>query len=545
MSDKADPMETMRFRYLERLKERQQAIRETWNNLTASNWAPVPLSDLFIHAHKLAGSGATFGFPAITEAARPLEETLKPFRDKGAAPPEENRTELATLIDTLLDTLTEHVKKAKKPETKKTELPAAAEASDQRLICLFSDDPELQRELDTRLKPFGYVLECHPDGCTEAPSPLPTAVLVDLDSDTTRFDALETIQMVKDRTKGILPVVALSRQDTFPMRLKAARAGGETFFTIPLDYEQILRQLDEMSLEETNAPYRILIVDDDEDFVEFATAVLRGEGMQVTAFSSPDDILDVIVDEKPDLILLDLYLGDFLGSEVACVIRQHREHDDLPIIFVTGETDPVLRKETIQSGGTGILAKPVWPPELLGIVTAQVRRFRQLRSLMVRDGLTRLLNHTTIKEQIRMETARAIRNNRPLALAMIDLDDFKKINDTWGHPVGDRVLANLARVLRNRLRSSDAVARYGGEEFVALFPETAPQQAKPIMEEILAQFRELPHQTVDEGFHVTFSAGISGIPGHNTPDGLLRAADETLYKAKRAGKNRVLIEKAP
>ncbi|MBR7784473.1 GGDEF domain-containing protein, partial [Undibacterium luofuense] len=124
-------------------------------------------------------------------------------------------------------------------------------------------------------------------------------------------------------------------------------------------------------------------------------------------------------------------------------------------------------------------------------LSTRAERYRSLRALIMRDGLTGLLNHTAIKEQLEAEVLQAHRNGAPLALAMIDLDNFKKINDSYGHATGDQVLRTLARILRQRLRRTDIVGRYGGEEFAVIFPDTTASTARRVLDKVRQAFSKV------------------------------------------------------
>jgi diguanylate cyclase (GGDEF)-like protein len=170
-----------------------------------------------------------------------------------------------------------------------------------------------------------------------------------------------------------------------------------------------------------------------------------------------------------------------------------------------------------------------------------VRRSRVLRSFMVRDSLTGLLNHTTIKAQLDVQLARVKRLGGKLAFAMLDIDHFKSVNDTYGHPTGDRVIRSLSRLLQQRLRTSDVVGRYGGEEFAVIFNDTDGATAVKVLDEIRHDFGLIRHRHEKGEFSVTISAGVSGFPAIDDPAVMNEAADKALYEAKHGGRNRVVL----
>ncbi len=160
---------------------------------------------------------------------------------------------------------------------------------------------------------------------------------------------------------------------------------------------------------------------------------------------------------------------------------------------------------------------------------------------MVRDSLTGLLNHTAIKDQLSHEMSRAKRQGKPLSFAMVDIDHFKNVNDSYGHPVGDRVIKSLSRLLKQRLRENDLVGRYGGEEFAVILTDADGSTAMKVMDGIRNDFSQLLHLAENKEFSVTFSCGIADISNYPDMSKLADAADKALYKAKHAGRNQVKL----
>jgi diguanylate cyclase (GGDEF)-like protein len=140
-----------------------------------------------------------------------------------------------------------------------------------------------------------------------------------------------------------------------------------------------------------------------------------------------------------------------------------------------------------------------------------------------------------------VEVARACRHHSALSLVMIDIDHFKQVNDTYGHPTGDRVLKRLARLLQQRLRRSDIIGRYGGEEFAVILPGADGPAAQRVIENLRRHFASVPQVAEQEEFSVTFSAGVAVFPLSTTTDSLTNMADKALYLAKRSGRNRVVL----
>ena len=183
------------------------------------------------------------------------------------------------------------------------------------------------------------------------------------------------------------------------------------------------------------------------------------------------------------------------------------------------------------------------PP--ISSVTSRIQRSLILRSFMVRDSLTGLLNHTAIQDQLVLEVARAKRQETSLAFAMVDIDHFKQVNDTYCHPAGDRVIKSLSRLLKQLLRETDVVGRYGGEEFVVILNNTDGVAAVKVFDTIRESFSQLQHFADGKEFSVTFSCGIADILCFNDSPKLGDAADKALYKAKHFGRDQVVLANDP
>lgn len=248
--------------------------------------------------------------------------------------------------------------------------------------------------------------------------------------------------------------------------------------------------------------------------------------------------------------LLDYRLND--DKDGLALLREARGAGNrTPTIFLTAETDPALDEAALQAGAMDFLVKSEFTPRMLARAVRYAIKLgdtlEQLRLLATRDPLTGLRNRREFERLLTDEWQRCARFQRPFALVVCDIDHFKKVNDTYGHPAGDAVLKHVAGLLTGQLRTVDHLARVGGEEFAIIMVETGAKDALETIQRLLVLLAESPCALPDrtETVTVTISAGIAMMPEDaDTTQALFEAADKALYTAKRTGRNRVIMATA-
>jgi diguanylate cyclase (GGDEF)-like protein len=293
-----------------------------------------------------------------------------------------------------------------------------------------------------------------------------------------------------------------------------------------------------------DVPSRVLVIDDDPVGARATEGFLRAAGFLTASCCDPADAYEAILRESPDLIILDVLLGDVDGFDVCRRVRANPALQLVPIIFVTRRGDLEERVRGLQVGGNDYLAKPFDPPELVARVRSHLSRLSALREMAIRDGLTRCYNHKYFKMRLEQELVRAHRYGSALSLGLLDIDHFKKVNDTHGHPAGDAVLAHLANLLTASVRSSDIVARYGGEEFAFVLVEAGAEEAAVVAERMRGRLEAHEFELPGGGrLRATASIGVAAAQPQEGASGLVQRADAALYEAKAQGRNRIVIAK--
>jgi len=368
----------------------------------------------------------------------------------------------------------------------------------------------------------------------------PETILMDVNFGGAPLHGIATVEALQAHHDTPIPIVFTSEVDgTIETRLRASRCGGEEFFYPSVDPGQLIEKIETYTHGNTVEPYRVLVLDDSRAQAKFMENVLNRAGMTAHIITDPMQIIHALEAFTPEIIVLDMYMPGCTGMEVARVIRQQDRLHSVPIIYLSAEDDVSKQLHAMSLGGDDFLTKPIDPKHLVATIHNRGRRARSLLALMIRDSLTGLYNHTHTLHLLEQEIVKARQKDTSLCFVMLDIDHFKKVNDTYGHPIGDRVLRSLSMFLKQRLRKTDHIGRYGGEEFAIILPETRESDAKSVINEIRERFAELLQPAGNQEFAVTFSCGIASL-GDDSSQTLCERADRALYRAKELGRNTVV-----
>lgn len=418
------------------------------------------------------------------------------------------------------------------------------ETSEAAPIYLVNSNAFLAEDTAMQLRYFGYtVVVLHTIDVLAAAiaEREPAAVVVDFEYREDILVKIAKIAHARPNDHRYFPIALISTRGNFKARLSAVRAGADCYFTKPVDVVGLTDRLDALILSKDKQPFRLLLISDDTETANDYNEMLRHAGMQTLLLQQPPDIFKTFDDYRPELVLMDVSTPSCTGTDLAKLIRQNNIYIDVPIVFLSSDNSLPKRLEAINAGADDFLAKPLDPLHFVASVASRADRYRALRSLIMRDSLTGLYNHSAVKEYLVREVSSSDRTQAPVTLAMIDLDFFKRINDTYGHPVGDQVIRALSRLLQQRLRRGDVIGRYGGEEFAVILPGTPATAALGVLDQIREAFSKIRHHADDCEFTSTFSAGLADITKHETAEALFRGADAALYEAKHKGRNCIEI----
>lgn len=292
------------------------------------------------------------------------------------------------------------------------------------------------------------------------------------------------------------------------------------------------------------SPLTILVIEDHPDQRDLLAIVLRREGYRVLTAANGVEAVEKLESDAVHLALSDIMMPKMDGFELIKRVRSNPALKSLYIILITARIQEGDRVRGLDLGADDYITKPFSFSELLARVRvgARVVQYQQhLEHQTQVDALTGLFNRRAFEKKIQEEFERARRYQTPLSVLIFDIDNFKSINDTYGHHGGDAALVKIAETLREITRQSDFSARYGGEEFVMILPQTDRDSALQVAGKIHGAIRELSFGTMTHPFKLTISVGVSSttVQNYSAWRDMLADADRALYTAKKAGKDRV------
>lgn len=397
------------------------------------------------------------------------------------------------------------------------------------------------------------------------------------------LDGYEVTRTVKnDSDTRDIPVILVTALDGTDNKIKGLEAGADEFLNKPVSKTELIARVNSLLRlkqyqdqlkthmqsknhfttpdqsqrsieEEINLP-SILIVEDDVKDAKLILNYLHGEAYIIKQVKDGEEAISRARQEKIDLILLDILLPGMDGFETCRRLKAMDQTKDIQIVALTSLNDMESKVKGIELGADDYLVKPINMHELRVRIKALVKKKAYLDRLhanyemavhsAITDKLTGLYNHAYFEHFLGLEVKRSLRQNMPVSLMMIDIDDFKQYNDTLGHLAGDQILSELGQLIKTNIREIDLAARYGGEEFSVVLPGVDLKGAVTTAERIRLVIHEnsFSPELSSDSKNLSVSIGIAACPSDaEAVKELINKADMALYKAKREGKNRVCL----
>ena len=512
------------------------------------------LKDIERLAHRLAGSGAAYGFTELSVKAKTLELLLQGLQDDVLA-------QSHPAVHESLTNLIRHISGCIASATwVHNESPVLTDIEDLEkpltpcpTVIVVDDDPAIGIDLTATLIEEGFDVRVVQDinklrDVIAATNPL--AVVCDLIFPEGNLAGVEYFKSITENRSPPLPAIFISSNQNFDARLACARAGGSHFFAKPLDKTLLVRSLRELVGLKNNDPHRILLVDDDENLLQLYGETLEHAGYKVFRAMTAREGLDLLINEDPEMILLDIHLADCNGLELGKVIRQHERFAYTPLMFMSSDTRADVLMAAVRLAGDDFISKPIEPWRLLMTVEPRVKRSRLMRNPSmshsgmahkgdVYDSLTALPNLRYLRSMLDEKLAPE-HEKVQLCLVKIDIDDFHHVNDVYGHYQADRMLQQIAWEISHCLHFEDILSRESGDEFyVLLVSPVSVINQKTIIQNIANSIAKIKVSNNDN-LRLSISVGIALAPqdSRNAVD-LIAHTNTALFDAKTKVSDRV------
>lgn len=387
-SEFSDALQELQTEFIDRLPERIGAIRSQFQQIDASAWRPEKAETLHRLVHGLTGSAGTFGMQSLSDAARDMEIRLSDLLRSGTPPTDKEWQAVGLALDSL-SRLASIGLQTDAPSLPPPPTPKRANHSP--LIDIIEDDAAQALHLQNVLQKNGFRTRVFSEPTqfqtlfTEPNAEPPAAVIMDMIFPDGDLAGAEAVSHIKNLGKDSeTQVIIVSVRDDIAGRLAAFRAGASRYLVKPVNSERIVDILDALTGRQPSKPYRVLLIDDDPLIVNAHAAELQAAGMEVKTSTQPLDILNILDNFSPDVAVLDVYMPEVSGPELAAIIRERDDYLNLPILFLSGETDMTQQLLALSLGGDDFLVKPVQPRHLVAAVSARARRARQNSALRQR-----------------------------------------------------------------------------------------------------------------------------------------------------------------
>ncbi len=378
-----EQLAALRMTFYKQLPEKLAHIEQTWKAVEQS-LNDADIKELHRSVHSLTGSGGTFGANDISQAAREMEVLLKSIITAGGKVDAVLRRQISDRVAHLKQVV--NAWRVTAPLAELPKQPRATLAPQDNLVYLIDANAELSKELAIKLKQAGYetkLFSCRQDfvSTCEQATLSPAVILMDIAFAEGDIADIEAFAKLRKEMNCRAPVIIISARQDIEARLAAARAGAVRYFTKPLDFGRLIETLDGLTARVPKRPFRILYIEDEQQQLDYYTSVMEEAGMVVKPLSDPLQGLQAVIEFKPDLVLLDVYMPACSGLELAQVIRQGDSYAQTPIVFLSTELNLDHQLAAMNLGGDDFLTKPLDPDRLVMSVTVRAKRARWMNRL--------------------------------------------------------------------------------------------------------------------------------------------------------------------
>ncbi|MDD2816691.1 MAG: diguanylate cyclase [Thiotrichaceae bacterium] len=525
--------------YIASMPTKHSEVTTNWVLAEQQNWQGESVKNLLRMIHHLSHTAASFGFADIGAMACDVEFLLL------GGIVAENLSEIRHKLQALCGLLTVHAS-TNEPH-KKPLVPATwLQQSPHKKILIVDSSLYLNRFVDP-LEKAGYLVEISNNINTlqtYAETQVPNVIILDGTFDTQVSPLFSEAVRLLNTQFPDAPILYIFRVNDFANRLQAVRLGAKHYLTQPVTAHQILESVENLLELHPQEPYRVLILEEDPDLAQLYQTSLEQAAIHSELLIDPNCFINALVEFKPDTILLDSTQAQCSALELAAVLRQEEAYAHINLLFLSA--DPQQNLPLWSLGNDQILTKPIPLSYLVELILHKARASRKLQQDLSHDKLTGLLNEHSFRERLQANIALAERSGSPVMVAVLDLIQFKEINLQRGYWVGNQVLKNIAKMLRQRLRRGDLIGRSQANQFLIALYDADETSSVQVLQQLLPEISDLP-ALMGESLHLQWSVGIAHYPGHihkynELSLDMLAVAANALQTAKQQGDHQFVLQ---
>ena len=413
------------------------------------------------------------------------------------------------------------------------------------LLLIVDNDPDFTSKIKSESETLGMRVQVAADigiARSKINQENPDVILLDLLLPNSAENGLDLLNELTQLQPHI-PIVMMATTSDLNDRVMVAKNGGSAFIEKPISAEEVVNVITQVLVKQHSGDRsKVMIVDDDPISLQVLAIMLNKWEIEVTTLQDPQKFWQVLEETSPDLLILDLIMPEYDGLDLCRAVRTDPLWQDLPIVFLSAHSDRATTRQLFAAGADDYLSKPIVAADLQTHILSRLERSRNSRQVSELDGLTGLYTHRRGIQNLTLFLRLAKRNQQNFCLTIIDLDFFKRVNDCYGHRMGDKVLKQFGNLLRQYFRNEDVTIRWGGEEFVVGLYGANRQQSIERLTKFLKMWQQQEFLTdAGESFSLTFSAGVAEYPQNGTNiESLYRSMDIALYQAKATGRNKIV-----
>ncbi|MEN9849687.1 MAG: hypothetical protein RL368_2427 [Pseudomonadota bacterium] len=525
--------------YIASMPTKHSEVTMNWVLAEQQNWQGESVDKLLGMIHHLSHTAASFGFVDIGAMACEVELLLS------GGIMAENISEIRRKLQALCGLLTVH---ASTSELHKQALVPATwlQQSSYKKILIVDSSQYLNRFIEP-LEKNGYLVTVSNNINTlqqYAEINIPNVIILD-DGFNTKTTPLfvEAVQLLQTQFSNT-PILYIFRVNDFANRLQAVRLGAKHYLTQPITTHQLLESLDRLLEQHSQEAHRVLILEEDPDLAQLYQTGLEQAGIHTERLIDASCFINALVEFKPETILLDSTQTQCNGFELAAVLRQEEAYNYINLLFLSADLQQNLPLWSL--GNDQVLIKPIPLEYLVELILHKTRASRKLLQDLSHDKLTGLLNEHSFRERLQANIALAERSGSPVMVAVLDLVQFKQVNLQQGYWVGNQILKNIAKMLRQRLRRGDLIGRSQSNQFLIALYDADETSSVQVLQQLLPEISEIP-PLVGENSKLQWNVGIAHYPGHihkynELSLDMLAVAASALQTAKQQGDHQFVLQ---